>query len=227
MITLPDPERGEHLETEEKSALQEDTARPFREIPRLWLKFGRMTKDFLISEQPRSSLKTTFISITIYAFIRAFLHFLFRCFDLIIIPSEQTLAELFSKWGGEYLTLSCGIFLVLLLSFLIYSSILFLSAKLIGGKGNYTSQTYLLSLIIAPLGLISAVFWFLIRFLPDILNILGWVGLQILRFIYLLRVFKAAHKMTTSQAFFSYMLPHGLIFFILIFIILPWLERAM
>lgn len=215
------------METEEKSALQEDTARPFREIPRLWLKFGRMTKDFLISEQTRSSSKTTFISIIIYALIRASLHFLFSWFQLIDHPSEQNLTELFSEWGGWFLTRSFGIFLVIPLLFYAYSGMNFLSAKLMGGKGNYASQTYLLSLFITPLGFLSASYYFLTWYLPVAFNILGLVVLQVLRFIFLLRVFKAAHKMTTSQAFFSYILPHGLILFTLLFIILPWWTKVL
>jgi len=87
-------------------------------------------------------------------------------------------------------------------SWLIGSGIYYIFAMLLGGKGNYTTQSYLIAIYSAPLSVVSA-----------ILGLIPVVGLFIaiipgLYGLYLLTMsLKEAHSFTTGKAVLAWLLP--------------------
>lgn len=107
-----------------------------------------------------------------------------------------------------------------IIGFLIASGFLFISAKIFGGKGSFTTQTYLISLPYAALILIEVVL--------GILNMIPFIGflfslLSLLVFIYLLSpltiALKETHNYSTIRAVLTWLLP-GIIIMILFVILI-------
>ena len=88
------------------------------------------------------------------------------------------------------------------LSFLISSGIYYLFSKLFGGKGNYATQSYLLSLYLAPLFIVTA----LLLLVPSIGT---WLNIVVAIYsLYLLTLaLKEAHGFTTTKAVLAWLVP--------------------
>lgn len=99
--------------------------------------------------------------------------------------------------------------IVLVIGWLIDSVILFIFAKLLGGKGTFTTQSYLLALYLAPIVVIITILG-LIPLAGALLNLL--VGLWSL---YLLTMaLKSAHGFDTLKAALTWIIPIVLVFII-------------
>ena len=92
--------------------------------------------------------------------------------------------------------------LLSLVGWLINSGIYYVFARLLGGKGNYTKQSYLIALYVAPLSIISSI----ILSIPTVgvwLSLLVTVyGLYLLTF-----ALKEAHGYSTGRAVMSWLIP--------------------
>jgi hypothetical protein len=94
---------------------------------------------------------------------------------------------------------------------LVGSAILLAFAKIFGGTGNYTVQTYLVSLFIAPLSVVSA----LLGWIPWF----GWLvslAVGIYELVLLTMAVKAAHQVSTGRAVLIWILPGVIIGFIVL-----------
>lgn len=92
--------------------------------------------------------------------------------------------------------------IILIISLLIGSGIIYLLAKLFGGKGDYNTQTYLFSLYQAPILLLTT----LVAFIP----LVGWaINVAIAAYsLYLLTLaLKETHKYSTSRAVATWLVP--------------------
>ena len=81
-------------------------------------------------------------------------------------------------------------------SLFLYSLILFVIAKLVGGQGDFDKQTYLLATFWAPLWLIGLTF--------GIVPIIGWGivwGLTIYQFVLSYYVIQATHMLTRAKSY--------------------------
>lgn len=94
---------------------------------------------------------------------------------------------------------------------LLGSAIYYMFAKLLGGKGDYTKQSYLMSLYIAPLSIVSAI-------LVSIPVVGIWLSFFVTVFgLYLLTfALKEAHNYSTDKAVLTWLIP----FIILVIILL-------
>jgi hypothetical protein len=103
-----------------------------------------------------------------------------------------------------------------LIGFLISSGIYYLAARLLGGRGDFVVQSYLLSLVYGPLGLIYAII-FPFTLLSAANPVLGlipnllMIPIGILGLIMFVRALKSAHGYGTGAALGTIFLP-GLFF---------------
>jgi len=90
--------------------------------------------------------------------------------------------------------------------FLIGSGILYLIARALGGQGDFNTQTYLISLFAAPLGMASGV-------LGPIPLLGGLISLAISIYQLLLLTYAlvSAHKYETSKAIITWAIPVGVV----------------
>jgi hypothetical protein len=145
-------------------------------------------------------------------------------FGSIPAPLQELLSETnsflpgvtFTPGLGTILPCACGMTFVGavagLLSFFLSSALLFLAARLLGGKGSLVVQSYLLSLvygpfslvssIVAPLGLLSTISPAL-SLVPALISI----PISIMSLIMSVRALKSAHGYGTGAALGTMFLP--------------------
>ena len=217
IVSQPIPERGKQMEPNEDQVVivEEPTPRPFREIPKLWLKFGRMTGDFLRGELPYASTGNTFKSIVILALIMMPLMF----FPVIknLFPYE-TSASSTTQFFSFLLLILLGL-VVIPLQFYFSTWTIFIFAKILGGNGSYYVQAYLNSLIWVPCYISIALSLYL-RFIPFIGNILAGliiVGIGLYQFVLSITINKVTHQLSDGRSILSAILGN------ILFSILFWL----
>jgi hypothetical protein len=89
-----------------------------------------------------------------------------------------------------------------LIAWLVDSAIMYVFAKLLGGKGGFTQQSYLMALFIAPLMLLMSIL--------SIIPFAGWILVLILGLysLYLLTLaLKEAHGYSTARAVLTWLIP--------------------
>jgi hypothetical protein len=187
--------------------------RPFSEIPGLWLKVFQMDEAFFAAEAPRAGHKNTLIAVlidaviaTIFAFIQSQIRitplFLERYIGKTPYPSVPV------WWQGSTLLLTL---LVVPVSFYIFMGLFHLVATAFGGKGNFTTLAYLVSLLYVPLGIAIA----LVNLIPC-LGILIALCLGIYRIILTIRAIQFNYQLTTGKAVWAYFLPTVVILVIIL-----------
>lgn len=92
--------------------------------------------------------------------------------------------------------------IMVVIGWLVISGILYVFAKVFGGKGNFTTQSYLISLYTVPLVIISSV----LNLIPIIGGALSFI--LALYGLYLLTMsLKQAHKVSTGKAVAIWIIP--------------------
>ncbi len=188
----------------------------FEAIMRLWTKFFSMDTRFFLLEIPRTDGLNTLVGVIVYAVV-------------ITVNSMMTTALTFSETMSkipleytEFMPDSSTILLISLcggligtpLTFYIGNGILFGIAKLFGGRGEYAVQTYLQSLYIVPLGIITLVLY-LISLVPILGNFIYYpvlFGVSIFGIILSVRSIKATHDFTTGRAVLVVIAPMIVVF---------------
>ncbi len=108
--------------------------------------------------------------------------------------------------------------IIVIISFLFESLIFFILAKILGGKGDFSTQTYLISLFTAPLVVLSLV---------GLIPIMGWVLYIpiVLYSLYPLTIaLRESHGFSTARANLTWLIPRliiGLIIVLLLSMISP------
>jgi len=114
-----------------------------------------------------------------------------------------------------FIAVLIGTPIVLLISWLIGSAIIYVFAKIFNGKGDFTKQSYLIALFWAPLVVVTTVIG-IIPFIGAILGCLLWLyGLYLLTL-----ALKQAHKVSTARAVAIWIFP--MIIIGLIIVVLAW-----
>jgi hypothetical protein len=103
-----------------------------------------------------------------------------------------------------------------LISYIIYSGLYYLFARILGGKGEFVVQSYLLSLVYAPFTLVFGIFSPLmllgtVKPMLGIIPLLIFLPVSILALIMTLRALKSAHGYGTGAALGTLLLP-GIVF---------------
>lgn len=176
----------------------------FENIIRLWMKIFSMDERFFLREIPRTDGLNTFVGVIVYAVV-------------ITVNSMLTTALTFSETmtnipleyveflpdSTTFLLVSlCGGLIGTPLTFYIGNGILYGIARLFGGSGDYAVQTYLQSLYIVPLGIITVVLY-LISLVPILGNFIYYpvlIVVSIFGIILIVRSLKAAHDFSTGRA---------------------------
>jgi hypothetical protein len=107
--------------------------------------------------------------------------------------------------------------ILLVISSLISSAIYYIFAKLLGGKGSFTQQAYLISLYTAPLTILLLIVNLIpvIGFVVDIL--IGVYSLYLLTL-----VLKQVHKFTTGKAILTWLLPLIIILLLVMILVMTF-----
>jgi hypothetical protein len=190
-----------------------DNHRRFVEIPKLWLSIGKMNESFFSKELPHTSISNTLFSVLLLTGFSVIISILGSIIgDIIghITTSTNTSTSDISRisTSTRILFLFCGM-IITPISFYLNNGITYISAHLLGGKGNYSSQAYLHSLFYVPLGVVAGLIG-LFSAIPTVGNcIVVLMGLVIAIFDFILRVkvFKVVHDFTTRKSIIAIISP--------------------
>jgi hypothetical protein len=183
--------------------------RPFSEIPGLWVKVLQMTEDFLAGEAPRASGSNTLISVLILAAISMVLSVI----SSLILGGVQT-AFLPPEYrdvaavgvGQNVLCTLCGGIVITVIGFYLSNGLSYLGARVLGGNGDFNTQTYLVSLFAVPAGIVSGVLT-----LVPCLGLLAALAVSIYAVVLNVRAIKVTHDLTTGKAVVAVLWPVVLI----------------
>jgi len=104
--------------------------------------------------------------------------------------------------------------ILVVIGWLIVSGILYIFALLLGGKGSYTTQSYLYAIYSAPLSIVSSILMLIPFAGPFLAFIVMIYGLYLLTM-----ALKEAHNYTTGRALLTWLIPVGIIVVILVVIV--------
>jgi len=205
------------MNTEESLNPPGNTARPFTEIPPLWLRLGQMNVSFFSNELPHASASNTFFSVLVATGFAVMVAILSSLISGIRGFTHPPLG--LSSAQALWTTTGMGIFLCCLemtsvpLGFYFRNLVIFVLALIFGGKGKYSVQAYLSSLYYVPLTLISGALGF-VAYLPFVGNFivgLTVLGVLIFDFVLNIRLLKVAHNLSTGRAVGALLVPVVLI----------------
>jgi hypothetical protein len=139
--------------------------RSFGEVPALWLKVFRMSEAFFAQEALRASGSSALISVLILAAVTAVLSGVSalvgggaQATSLLLSDMTPELAGATAAGAGTIALCSvCQGAVQTLLGFYIANGVVYLGARIFGGKGNFGTQTYLQSLFSVPIGIVMGV----------------------------------------------------------------------
>ncbi len=139
--------------------------RSFGEVPPLWLKVLRMSEAFFAQEALRASGSNALISVLILAVVTAVLSGLTaligggsQAASMLLSDMPPELAGATAAGAGTSALCSvCQGAVQTLLGFYIANGIVYLGARIFGGKGDFGTQTYLQSLFSVPIGIVMGV----------------------------------------------------------------------
>jgi hypothetical protein len=175
--------------------------RPFKELPPLWLKVFEMNEFFFTRELPRASGNNVALTLVIVGAVTGVF--------VGLISALQMAGE---GVGGAAGGLCGGLFggvIGAFAGFYITAGLVFLGARIFGGKGTFGGQTYLQSLYIMPVsvagaltGLISA-FGSLVGDMQTCFSVVGGLAslaVSIFGMVLSVRAVKVAHDLPTGKA---------------------------
>jgi len=200
--------------------------RPFSELPGLWTKVLQMTEEFFAQEAPRASGSNTLISVLILAAIATVLAVISSAImggvQMAFLPREYREAAA-AGIGGNTLCSLCSGLVGTLLGFYLGNGLVYLGARVLGGSGEFGTQTYLASLFAVPLGAVSGVLG-----LIPIVGALAALAVSAYALVLNVRTVKVVHGLTTGKAVVAVLWPVLLIFVLscLIIVVLALLGPA-
>lgn len=183
--------------------------RPFGEIPGLWAKVLQMTEAFFAEEAPRASGSNVLISLAILAVASAILSALSSVISSLmgggaqmafLPPEYREMAA--AGTGGNVLVSLCSGLIGTVVGFYLGNGLIYLGARILGGSGDFGTQTYLQSLFAVPLGIASG----LVGLVPCV----GWLAAfaaSIYAAVLSVRVVKVVHNLTTGKAVAAVLVP--------------------
>jgi hypothetical protein len=186
-----------------------DAARSFDELPTLWLKLFQMTEEFFAREAPSASGKSTFLSVLVLAGVTAVFSAISALIGGGIAAALGTVEAQGASVVQAALTSFCGGILSTVIGFYLGSGIFYVLARIFGGQGDFSTQSYLLSLFEVPLGIVVAVLS-LVSAIPVAGTCIAGIaslGVSAYTLILLVRALKVAHDMTTGRVVTAVLVP--------------------
>jgi hypothetical protein len=187
--------------------------RSFMDMPELWLKILQMSEDFFALEAPRANGSTVLISVLVMAIITAVLSTISSLLwggAQTMMMSEQYREAAAVGLGSSALCGVCGGLVGGILGFYLSTGINYLGARAFGGTGDFGTQSYLQSLFVVPIGIVSA----LVGLVPY-LGIAVGLGLSLYAIVLNVRVVKVVHRLTTGKAVAALIVP-GLVLMVVV-----------
>jgi len=165
-------------------------------------------------EKKKANLGEGALHVAVAGLITGFITGLYQMFVGSIFTSQ--FLPVASSLAGPIAFLASLILtpIVAVIGWLIISGVLYIFALLFGGKGSYTTQSYLYAIYYAPLSIISSIL--------VLIPFAGWVLSFILMIygLYLLTMtLKEAHNYTTGRALLTWLVPVGIVVVILVVLI--------
>jgi hypothetical protein len=202
--------------TENVVTIEEPAPKPFKEVPGLWFRFGRMSEDFFANELPYASTGSTFKSVVILALIMM---------PLMFFPVTKNLSpyETSAFSTTQFFSFLLLIFLglvVIPLQFYFSNWTTFISAKILGGNGSYYIQAYLISLVWVPCYVLIALSLYL-TFIPIVGNFLAGliiVTIALYQFVLSIIINRVTHQLPLGRSILSVILGNILFNIILVLI---------
>jgi hypothetical protein len=198
----------------EGEGVLETGPRPFSEVPGLWFQIIQMTEGFFAQEAPRASNTSTLIGVLLFAVASAILAALTALISGgISMALGETSLEGTASLGNMVLCSACFGLIVTPISFYLNNGLTYLGARIFGGTGNFTTQAYLQSLFVVPLGIVLSAIS-LASAIPTVGGcITGAASLVvgIYSIILNVRAVKVAHDLTTGRAIGAILAPGVLI----------------
>lgn len=191
-----------------------------------WLKILINPKEILMKEKFNANDKNTIKVAGVAGIIAGII----LSATILLFPCNNTDAPMhvFSEICGKNMVM-CVMSILLQIIFspissIVYvvgvSGILYIFAKMFGGKGNFTTQTYMVSLVVAPYFIISMFFFI---FADETKKIFIWMlyAIVAIYLLYLLTLtLKETHDYTTKKAVLTWLIPFSIcaiIFLLLMF----------
>jgi hypothetical protein len=169
------------------------------------MKVIQMTEAWFAQEAPRASGSNTLVGVLIYAVAAAILTPISTLINQGV--NNALFASQFGDMGdlgagGSLAIIFCCSILIAPLAFYIGNGLYYLAAVLLGGKGAFGTQAYLVSLFFVPLGIVSL----LASLIPCLGGLLS-LAVGIYTIILSVRVMKVVHSLTTGRAVVSVLWP--------------------
>jgi hypothetical protein len=200
--------------------------RTFGEIPPLWLRIFQMTETWFAEEAPRASDSNTLLSLLVMGGISIVLSIVSSVinsgFQALVMPEFREFAAigLGSSIMGAVCGGICGGLIGAFVGFYINNGLIYLCTQIFGGRGSFSTQTYLISLFTVPITVIAQVvaIVFSLIMLPFyqipvgaiIVGIIG-LGVGLLISVYMIilyvRALKVTHGLSTLTAVIATLLP--------------------
>ena len=124
------------------------------------------------------------------------------------MPSEYQ--GTFAAGVGSLVACSlCGGLFGTLLGFYLGNGVIYLGARIFGGGGDFGTQTYLQSLFVVPIGIVSSVLS-LVYVVPSVgpcVGGLAMLALAVYTIVLNVRAIKVAHDLTTGKAIAASIVP--------------------
>lgn len=179
--------------------------RPFGELPGLWVKVTRMTEEFFAREAPRASGSNTLISVLILAVATAILSAISASISggaqMAFLPPEYRDA-VGAGTGVSALSSLCSGLLGTVIGFYLSNGLVYLGARVLGGSGDFGTQTYLQTLFAVPLGIVASV----LSVIPCV-GLIAALAVGIYGIILNVRAVKVVHNLTTGKATAAVLVP--------------------
>ena len=190
---------------------EHSAARPFGEIPSLWLKVTQMTEGFFAQEAGRASGSNTLISVLIWAAISTFLSIISSLVSggiQTLLPREA--GQMGGGFMGQCLICSlCGGLAGPLVGFYLSNGVIYLGARVFGGTGDFNTQSYLQSLFVVPAGIVMSLLSlvFAVPYAGPCLGGIAVLAVIVYAIILSVRAVKVAHDLTTGRAVAAIFVP--------------------
>lgn len=179
--------------------------RPFGEMPSLWLKVLEMDEAFFAQEAPQASGTNTLISVLIItgvAIIAAVISTLIgSSLQAAFLPPEYRESALVGAGAGVTGALCGGLFGGLI-GFYLGNGFIYLVARILGGSGDYGTHTYLVSLFIVPIGIVTGA----LSIIPCVGPLVALV-ISIYGIVLNVRAVKVTHNLTTGKSVVAVLSP--------------------
>jgi hypothetical protein len=190
---------------QEEQFLTPSSPRPFSEIPGLWVKVTQMTEEFFAEEAPRASGSNVLIGILIFAVASTILSMISTAVwggaQMAFLPPEYRETAAATLGGNVVGTLCCG-FIGTIAGFYISNGLAYLGARVLGGTGDFGTQTYLQSLFAVPLGIVAAA----VNLVPCV-GAIAALALAVYGLVLNVRAVKVVHNLTTGKAAAAVLVP--------------------